>query len=117
MKASELLHAAGDLLEKPGAWTQGNFACDAHGKAVSSYDTDAVCWCASGALRKVSSHLYALAIPGESMPVPFLDARACLRQITGIHNIATWNDVIACTQEEVVNTFRKAEQLAKDQGL
>lgn len=107
MKASEILHAAGDLLEPPGAWTRYHWACDANGEPVDSRSSEAVSWCAIGAIRKINGAF-------DSNSLYFL-RRAVFAYTSYNFSISGWNDR-ACTQQEVVTAFRKAEQLAKDAG-
>lgn len=107
MKASEILHAVGDLLEQPGAWTQGAFARDIDGHVVRSCDADAVCWCAFGAFGPVSPN---------GLNSLYEEAGTFLREAIGRRSITQWNDDPNQTQENVVETFRKAEDLAKAAG-
>lgn len=111
MKPSELLHAAGDLVARPGGWTQGSYARDKNGNTSVEYYTGSqeeasVCWCAKGAILRIASEHFACTNAAEWY----------IRQILGFSNLIAWNDEKGRTQEEVVTLFRKAEQLAKDQG-
>lgn len=49
----EVLRAARALIDTPEKWTQGCYAKDAKGNGLPPEDEDAVCFCASGALRHV----------------------------------------------------------------
>ncbi len=53
MSTLETLKAARALIEDPERWTQGAFARDAEGHSTPPCSPDAVCWCATGALRQV----------------------------------------------------------------
>lgn len=46
-----LLRAA-EIVEKPGAWTQGAYAKTAEGLVTSSQSPDATCWCMVGAVMR-----------------------------------------------------------------
>lgn len=107
MKPSEILHAAADLLEKPGTWTQKSDARDEHGAEIRVLNPKATCWCAFGAIMKVSDNPYG----GIDTQVAYF-----LRQAIGMWSITSWNDNAGRTQKEVVAAFRKAEQLAKDEN-
>lgn len=50
----ERLTAARDLLSNKARWTQGFFAHDEDGEQVACHAREAVCWCAYGAIIKVS---------------------------------------------------------------
>lgn len=108
---SEVLAAAADLLEKLGAWTQFDFAHDAVGRAVDYTSSDAVCWCARGAIGVIGR---------ENDDA---DYRAVHRLWTAaakqmgfdqIEDIETWNDAPGRTQTEVVNTLRQAARQASN---
>lgn len=51
MASADILRAARARIEDPKNWTQGDFAKLADGRGATSYDPDAVCWCAIGAVR------------------------------------------------------------------
>lgn len=53
MSVVDDLKAARELIADPNHWTKGSFARDASGQTCSPTSEFAVCWCASGALRKV----------------------------------------------------------------
>jgi len=99
MQTHEILTAAADLLDKPGAWTQGVFALDSEGNETYSAGDDAVCWCVLGALNRVK------ALDGS--PYSFLG------QVIGVSPIDVWNDDPTRTQSEVVSALRKASELAQ----
>lgn len=106
MKASELLRAAGDLLEQPGAWTQGFYARDAKFQQVPPENENAVCWCALGAIEKIGG------FGSEFGPAARFIRKAIRFGYREAYTVVEWNDVDDRTQIEVVNVFRKAEQLA-----
>lgn len=48
----EELIAVRKLIEKPENWTQGTYARNKDGETVSTYSSDAVCFCLSGAITR-----------------------------------------------------------------
>lgn len=55
MTASEILRAARSLISDQACWTQGKAARSASGREVMPSSKRAVCWCAQGAVERVSS--------------------------------------------------------------
>ena len=102
-KASDALAKAADLIEPPGAWTQGTFARDAHGEPTTSSGPRATCWCASGAIRRIT--------PGR---LDRRQARDYLDKVVG--TITLFNDALGRTQAEVVAALREASNLAEKEG-
>lgn len=100
---SEVLGAAADLLEKPGAWTQGGWARDGLGDRVVSTSSAATCWCAMGAMIRVA---FATGRDADG-------AVDRLAKLVGA-NIGKWNDHPARTQAEVVDTLRQAARQASN---
>ncbi len=49
------LKALGTLLNNPSNWTKGTMARTINHQAVTASDKNAVCWCLTGAARKVAS--------------------------------------------------------------
>jgi hypothetical protein len=88
---SQVLSEAGDLLEKPGAWGQGDWEADG-------------CFCIDGALMHVK---------GDYDTYNELEV---LREAIGCEGVIWWNDAEGRTQEEVVDALRRAAALAKEQG-
>ena len=54
MDATQALIEARDLIKDPARWTQGAYARDADGRAVSSTSPEACQWCAMGVVAKVA---------------------------------------------------------------
>jgi len=110
-RVSQVLSEAADLLEKPGAWTQGEYARGKSGRPVKRRYA-AVCFCALGAID---------AAHGETDIGNEVDVEAA-RFVTSVAvpervgNLALWNDAPERTQAEVVDAFRRAAALAKAQG-
>lgn len=89
-----VLHAAADLLEKPGAWTQGDY-CRNGGM------------CVAGALNVASGF--------RSDNGTATDAGRAFAAALGLsrpEGIAPWNDAPGRTQEEVVAALREAARKA-----
>jgi hypothetical protein len=103
MNASESLNKAADLLESEG-WTQGTW-----------HDEDG--YCAIGAIDEVMTNEwgktdkedYAL---WNSLHQTKLDARRQFRDYVGM-GIASWNDNVAQSKEEVVAAMRAAALVAE----
>ncbi len=108
---SQVLSEAADLLEKPGAWTQGAYARGKSGRKVSTRKT-AVCFCAVGAIDAVIGKP-TIGIEGHWEALRMVTFAAIG---TREANVAEWNDEPGRTQAEVVAAFRRAAALAKEQG-
>jgi len=107
-RVSEVLDRAADLLTPEGAWTQGLFARDVTGYPLpAGFDAGAVCWCAVGAIEKVTGEECL-----EDLPV------LAAQQLESVlpTAIPPWNDAPERTQEEVVAKLREAAALAREQG-
>lgn len=101
---AEVLEAAADLLENPGAWTQGAHARNAAGAPMLlGSRLDAVCWCALGALDRVS--------PTNALWDASVQA---LKGVVG--HIPGFNDAANRTQAEVVAALREAARQASRRG-
>ena len=101
------LNAAADLLEKPGAWTQGEYGLDEDGyglTGVHQLQSRAVCLCTVGAL----------AVAGNAASIRYAEEEAdavhALASVLGISvgRVAAWNDAPGRTQAEVVAALREA---------
>lgn len=94
MGVAEVLNAAADLLEKPGAWTQGTWARGADGLPDPTRET-AVCFCLYGAIKMAAGFAYC---------EPAIDA------VIGVvgRDFIGWNDAPGRAQAEVVAALRKA---------
>ena len=109
MKPSEALRKARELLTPEGAWTKEGWARNKQHWFVAPESPNAVCWCARGALRKVSG--------GYTREE--LDAEIVLQDTLGLTHtgsIADWNDAEERTQDDVLEAFTKAIALAEEAG-
>jgi hypothetical protein len=106
---ADVLQRAADLIARPGAWTQGEFARGKTGRPVKTRDC-AVCLCVIGAIDVASG-----ARPGTEAND---DALRVLAWEVGcsLWDIAVWNDEPERTQEEVVAKLKEAATLAREQG-
>jgi len=95
---AEILRKAADLIEPEGKWTQGYYARNSSGDIRVATDSEAVCWCAIGAIRKVS-HTTA---SREAIVV------AQMLGFKGSDELVNWNDAKGRTQAEVVAALRAA---------
>lgn len=102
---SEILSKAADLLEKPGAGTQGGSAFDASGNPVGYGNPAAASWCVEGAIGLAASNLC-------EVDRAF---RAVKRRL-GIRSLYRWNDTPGRTQAEVVAVLRTAASQAGEQA-
>ncbi len=101
MTAPEVLEAAADLLEKPGAWTQGAHARNAAGAPMLvGSRPDAVCWCALGALDRMA--------PTNDLWDATVQA---MKEVVG--HVADFNDATGRTQAEVVAALRQAARQSR----
>jgi len=102
-KASEVLAAAANLIEPPGAWTRCAYARGAHGEPATASAQHATCWCAVGAIKRI--------VPKKG---EWLQAVNYLDKIVG--TIVLFNDALDRTQAEVVAALREASTLAAQEG-
>lgn len=79
-------------------WTQNRFARDANGYGTTSWYSEAVCWCAQGAIN-AAYHPY------EGAREAAFDAFA---KVIGTTEFAAWNDSPERTHVEVIEAFKKA---------
>ncbi len=103
LSVSEVLSRAADLLEKPGAWTQGE------------YSRGDYCFCALGAVCEIEGRTR----PRGNLEVNEDESPACAalaRAITGEpypYLVARWNDAPRRTQAEVVSALRAAAEASQ----
>jgi hypothetical protein len=101
MEVHEVLNAAADLLERPGAWTQGSLARQENGRAIGPLEKSAKCWCVSGAILRAEVGRRC----GDAWD-RFDDYT--LRR--GYLHMADFNDAPGRTQAEVVAALREAAE-------
>ncbi|WP_374387179.1 hypothetical protein [Brevundimonas sp.] len=97
----EILNAAADLLEKPGAWTQGTSYAGPNGEWRNGGEPDVTCRCTVGAINEICRWNFDAAIP--------------VFQVFETHigqDTAKWNDNAYRTQAEVVAALRQAAEKA-----
>lgn len=113
-QAAAALDKAADLVEQ--GWTQGELARDENGLACRPTDSDATCWCAEGALRRVTYYAGPAMVgrDGEPFVVAFfaMTDRARLRAIeAGSRNtmqcLPDWNDAVGREAEQVAELMRE----------
>lgn len=76
-----------ELLSNRDHWTQGVYARDADGHSVDPVDPTAVCWCAVGAVHKVTGSS-ARALPGPRLRALEYAIVAALRRRPAAHTRA-----------------------------
>lgn len=96
---SDVLRAAADLIEPEGAWTQNAFARGRSGREVEAASRSAVCFCAIGAIARVSGLRGSTGI--YATPTIAVEGRLGTRSLGG------WNDDAERTQAEVVSKLRE----------
>ncbi len=72
MTPLETLKAARQLITDPAKWTQGEYARDADGNEVRAWSEDAACFCAYGAIQRVTGV--------EDNEADFFLMRACTKK-------------------------------------
>jgi hypothetical protein len=119
MTVLEQLTAARELIVK--GWTQNVPARRADGRPTPSWESDAVRWCASGALGAALKNDSAAAIMLAAALPESPYEESCYGPLVGIKmqtvqtykNIASFNDHPATTQEDVLALYDRAIQEAK----
>lgn len=92
----DLLKRARERISAPERWTKGGYAKDAKGFSVAPDAPEAVCWCASGAVKAESPD-------GDEL----YDIRGALSlHISGITNgIPRFNDAPSTTHADILALF------------
>lgn len=88
-------------------WTQWSSARALDHCPVSSDSTEAVCWCITGALNKVSNDIESYS---DIIETAGLLLRTIRLQAPGIRAIAEWNDAHDRTQAQVIALVRQARE-------
>lgn len=104
-EAKQVLAEAADLLAPAGAWLQGRMARSAAGKPIACTDPAAACFCAFGAIYRVTHAKYGSSRAGTGVQTKALEL---LGLAHGLPRISDWNDAADRTQAEVVDAFRRA---------
>ncbi len=110
---AEVLGAAADLLESPGAWTQGQCARGEDKSWPNPEDEEATCWCGVGATMRIAYFVYGLGSPVEGAAINALHAYA---GSLGYRSFGAFNDAPERTQAEVVAALREAARQASIRG-
>lgn len=97
--ALDILKHARGLLAKRGGWTKDVYARDKKGEKVSLRGSDAICFCADGALMRSDFDL-------KADDAAFGIAYATLSEVTD-HNIVLFNDRQR-TKTPVLKAFNRA---------
>ncbi|MFA7295681.1 MAG: hypothetical protein WC211_00675 [Dehalococcoidia bacterium] len=106
LSAAQILRAAAEIVERPGAWIQGVAARDVDGVCVGlvrDIRTLGVCFCAQGAMWAVTGDAEAAGDAEEAL-------RKAIPASTpgGYRSIALWNDTPGRTADEVATAMRRA---------
>lgn len=100
-----VLNRAADLIEPPGAWTQGALARDATGSPVPVYEPSAVSFCVAGAVIRETN--------GCEMQSWSPIHRALATRDHRFTSASVWQDQHERTQAEAVQLLRDAARLAE----
>lgn len=103
---ADVLDAAADLLEKPGAWTTEACARSEEGQRIEWDSPDAVCFCALGAIFRESMLLQTQALDADDHFGRYLGGK-------NWQTISRFNDAPGRTQSEVVAALRAAATSAR----
>lgn len=109
MKDIEILTKARELISDPDSWTQGAFARNRDGLSTEIGSDYAVCWCANGALARVTQ--------GKDVWFQgrWVHIRHLLEHGIDCKGIVCFND--SHEHEEVLEMFDKAIELSRLEGL
>ena len=103
-----LLVAARGLIERPGRWIQGAFACTHGGFGCRPEDLRATGWCAIGALYAVSDDTWktgeATQVLESTIPEDELDSEDSSMK----KSLAEFNDTEGRTHDEILALFERA---------
>ncbi len=100
MSAVEILREARALIGDKSRWTQGECARDAEGKSVFSSSAKAVCFCAAGALNRVSPDELRIDV-GERL-------NRSAEALFGIDDYVEINDTPITGHNDILKVFDKA---------
>lgn len=106
-EVADVLERAADLIEPAGRWTQFTFARDRNDAEVRPESTEAVCWCAIGAIRSVLA---------GTAGYCYSEAVHALRGVIDQPFVDVFNDGEDRNQPEVVAALRSAATAARQQG-
>lgn len=98
MSTVEVLKRARETISKPERWTQGAYARDARGYPIGVGHSDAVCFCATGAIARGAPD-------PEARALAQMGVRIGRRPVEGL---AAWNDAPERTHAEVLAAFDSA---------
>jgi len=107
--AIDILKAAREKLEGEGAWTKGAFARTKDGNVIGYEEKNAVCFCALGALRRVTDE----DDPGSQRAS--FKATEKLIEALGGSSIPAMNDHLETTQLHMLMSFDFAILMAEDE--
>lgn len=99
---ARIYFSAAKLVDR--GWTQRVMARDQFGEEVAPIDDEAICWCGVAALQRATYDAEGRGQGSENKAVALIVEAGA---ITGVHNLATWNDSIRRTSGEVVELFQR----------
>ena len=100
MTTLQILKAARELLSTPERWTKGWSARDAAGNRLATTDPDAVCWCAGGAVERITGGSTQSGGKAEIvLAIVLPDKAICL---------GLWNDAPSTTHADILALYDRA---------
>jgi len=94
----DVLHQAAAIVR--GGWCRNALAKNAEGKVTGPRSSDAVAWCALGAIQKICGG-----------PEDGGEVKRSLREVIWPMEITQWNDGRVLDAEEVARTFEEAARI------
>lgn len=122
------LRDAKALISDMDNWTQGEYACDASGAPIEATSYLASCWCATGAIRKVTRSDFSAAnillrsVTKEYFPNCFTEEvndgeEDWLAYFDGSDQVMTEEELYRIAHADVMFLFNKAIEEAESVGL
>ena len=105
------LHKVRELLDEEVKWTKRSLARDSQGMYVPPASVDAVCWCLTGAVEKVT-------VGGQPWVDAILHLHDTLQKLTLFTpNVAVWNDIGPLGYQGVIQLLDEAIDDAQEKTL
>jgi hypothetical protein len=105
----EVLEGALEILRDPKRWTKREYSRDINDRDCSPHSSRAKCFCAIGAIMRVSGSRPEL----STLWALHIEATNVLRRVTRQYDIGVWNDAPERTHAEIIQGFEKAIAVEK----
>jgi hypothetical protein len=92
------------LLADPKRWCKGYYAVDSNGKISTPLNPEAVCWCLSGAVKKIYTSLDSL----NAIHRKLRDSVEKLYPLRFAGNIIAFNDAQETTYKDIMKVLKDA---------